>query len=383
MSPQVIRLTAADFDEAMEFLNGVFGEHRPHNFATLLPAIYQATDEHMAANHAVREDGQLCAVVGLFPIDWQVGDHLLKVGGIGGVSTHRSVRGKGYMSLLMSHCVEHMRAEGFHLSWLGGQRQRYGYHGYEKCGPSPAVSLTPANLRHALPVMVDLRFEPLGDDDAAHLAAAVRLHEAQPVHCRRPLAHFARYLRSWYHVPHVALDAGGDMVGYLVADEEGSSVYELLADDDDMALQVAGAWVQTHETTRFTLPPTADGLLRRLGALGEGVSLGSSGNWQIFDWAATVEALLRVRAAGGILADGEVALGIEGYGALRIRVRDAQPVCTRDEEAAAAVTWTPSTVMRVLFGPLAPTQVTDIPAAAAALQAWCPLPLGWPRQDGV
>ncbi len=139
MSLDVVQLAGADFDEAMEFLNGVFGEHRPHDFATLLPSIYQPSDEHMACNHALREDGRIRAVVGLFPIDWQVGDRLLKVGGIGGVSTHPGVRGKGYMGILMRHCVERMKAEGFHLSWLGGQRQRYGYFGYEKCGQAVSV----------------------------------------------------------------------------------------------------------------------------------------------------------------------------------------------------------------------------------------------------
>ena len=39
--------------------------------------------------------------------------------------------------------------------------------------------------------------------------------------------------------------------------------------------------------------------------------------------------------------------------------------------------------MRALFGPLAPDQVTVVPPALAALRAWCPLPLGWLRQDGV
>jgi len=97
MKVEVVQLTAADWEEGLTFLNGVFGEHRPHDFATLLPSIYQPTEEFMACNHAVREDGNIRAVVGLFPIDWQVGDTRLKVGGIGGVSTHESVRGKGYM----------------------------------------------------------------------------------------------------------------------------------------------------------------------------------------------------------------------------------------------------------------------------------------------
>ena len=50
---------------------------------------------------------------------------MLKMGGICGVSTHAAHRIKVYMSLLMNHCVQYMKDRGFHLSYLGGQRQRY------------------------------------------------------------------------------------------------------------------------------------------------------------------------------------------------------------------------------------------------------------------
>lgn len=385
MSVDVIRLTAADWDEGLAFLNEVFGEHHPHDFATLLPSIYQPTDEFMSWNHAVREGGRIRAVVGLFPIDWQVGDVVLKVGGIGGVSTHRSVRGKGYMKVLMAHCAARMKAEGFHLSWLGGQRQRYGYFGYEKCGPAPAVTLGPANVRHAFGTEASIRFEPLAAGDAQRLEAARRLHDAQPVRCRRAAATFHRFLVSWYHKPYAALDAGGAMVGYLVANDAADTVYELLARDADAALDVARSWVQRRDPpgpVRFELPPTDYALLRRLGAIGESALVSHSGNWQLYDWAVTVQALLRASAAGGALADGEVRLGIEGYGTLCLRVGGGEPACARTDDSPA-VTWHPFTAMRVLFGPLPPAAVSDIPRAAAPLRSWCPLPLAWPRQDGV
>jgi predicted N-acetyltransferase YhbS len=379
----VVQLTAAEWEEGLAFLNEVFGEHRPHDFASLLPSIYQPTDEFMACNHAVREKGVIRAIVGLFPIDWQVGETTLRVGGIGGVSTHGSVRGKGYMKQLMTHCVQRMQDEGMHLSWLGGQRQRYGYFGYEKCGQALSVSLTPANVRHTFGDVAPLAFEPLTADDSGRIDTARRLHDAQLVHCRRGGSDvFPRFLASWYHKPHAALE-NGRMVGYLVADEEGGNVVELLARDPETALAMARSWVQSRQSgARFDIPPTRYALARRLGALGEGLSVSTSGNWQIYDWAAVVGALLRVRLVGGQLADGEVAIGIEGYGALRICVDGDQVECERTD-IPPAVTWSPSVAMRVFFGPHPAFAVAALPAAAAPLLAWCPLPLGWPRQDGV
>ena len=377
----VVQLTGADFDEAIAFLDGVFGEHRPHDFATLLPSIYQPSDELMSCNHALRVDGRIRAIVGLFPIDWQVGGRLLKVGGIGGVSTHHSDRGKGYMGVLMRHCVERMKAEGFHLSWLGGQRQRYGYFGYEKCGQTISVDLGPANLRHACPAPAELRFEALEPGHSDRLEQAWRMHQAQRVHCRRRKPWFHRYLRAWYNRPHAALDASGEIAGYLVASPDGGQVVELIGRDEETALAMAPAWVQARDagSVRFSLPPERWSLVRRLAAVGESVSVASSGNWQVFDWAATVEALMGVCDS---LPEGEADVGIEGYGTLRMRVRDGRPECLLDD-AASGVTWDPATAMRALFGPLAADLVTTVPPELAALRGWCPLPLGWLRPDGV
>ena len=382
MSVDVVQLSAAEFEEGMDFLNEVFGEHRPHNFATLLPAIYQPTDELMACNRAVRVDGVIKAIVGLFPKQWHVGDTVLKVGGIGGVSTHKSARGAGYMSLLMTHCVQVMRDEGHHLSWLGGQRQRYGYFGYEKCGTTVELNLTPDNLRHALPE-TDIRFQSMGPDDTESLQFAHRLHQAQPSHCERSADMFYRNLISWYHEPHLARNADGDPVAYLVANEDGGQILELVATDDEVAQEVAGAWVrQRGQGANFVMADTATGLQRRLSALAEGVQVSPSGNWQIYDWARTVEALLRLRSQMVALSDGEVVLGIEGYGTLVIRVRDSQVDCQRTQDSAL-VTWSPFVAMRALFGPLPPEAVVEVPREVAAINGWCPLPLGWSRQDGV
>lgn len=377
----VVQLTGADFDEAIAFLDGVFGEHRPHDFATLLPSIYQPCDELMSCNHALRVDGRIRAIVGLFPIDWQVGGRRLKVGGIGGVSTHPGDRGKGYMGVLMRHCVERMKAEGFHLSWLGGQRQRYGYFGYEKCGQTVSVDLGPANVRHALPAPAGLRFEALEPGHSGRLEQAWEMHQAQRVHCRRRKPWFHRYLRAWYNRPHAALDASGEMTGYLVATPDAGQVVELVGRDEETALAMAPAWVQARDagSVRFSLPPERQGLVRRLAAVGESVSVASSGNWQIYDWAATVEALMGVCDS---LPEGDTAIGIEGYGTLRMRVRDGRPEC-RLEDAAGGVTWDPATAMRALFGPLTADLVTAVPPALGALRGWCPLPLGWLRPDGV
>ena len=278
-----------------------------------------------------------------------------------------------------------MKEQGCHMSYLGGQRQRYGYTGYEKCGLKLQLPVDKRNLKHVFNTPSSLRFEPIDTDDADRIAAARELHDAQPVRHLRDPAHFGRFLVSWYNKPFAALDEQGAMVGYLVATSDGANVYELLANNTDTAVDIARAWVEAdaaREGATFELAPWQYDLVRRLAAIGESPEVHDARNWQIFDWAATVEALMKVAATGGALDDGEVLLGIEEYGTLRIRVVGGEPQARRVDDTAA-VTWHPFTAMRVLFGPFPPTAVTAIPREVAALQAWCPLPLSWPIQDAV
>ncbi len=382
MSVDVVQLTGAEFDEGMAFLNEVFGEHRPHDFARLLPSIYQPTDKQMSCNHAVRIDGQIRAIVGLFPMQWHVGDTVLTVGGIGGVSTHSSVRGAGYMKLLMNHCVRVMGEQAYDLSWLGGQRQRYGYFGYEVCGTLSHFSLSPTNVRHALPE-TQITFTPIESDDETSLSIVRRLHDGQTIHCRRDHDTFHRFLVVGYRRPFLASDEQGNPLGYLVADEKGGAVAELVAENDHHLQAIAGAWVRHHGSgVSFSALPASTSLIRQLGALSEGVRISSSGNWQIFDWSTTIQALLRVRAASTPLPDGKVALGIQGYGTLEIDVTSGSVECRQARETAP-VTWDAFTAMRVFFGPGLPESVVEIPKSLAALHSWCPLPLGWPSPDQV
>lgn len=383
MSEPIIQLRAADFEEAMDFLNLVFSGHAPTDFAKLLPVLYRPTEEQMACNYAIRQQGRIRAVVGLFPLQWQVGQRVMKVAGIGGVSTHPNRRGTGLMQRLMQHCVAQMKTQGYHLSWLGGQRQRYLYCGYEKCGVGLSLSLSRANLRHCFAGDPALRFEPLAAADQASLARAWELHDAQPSRARRASGDFYLHCVSWHHRPFAALDAGGRMVGYLVANAKGDLVTELVGESEEVGVEMARCWaVRGDQGINLDFNPAAAGLIRRLGQVCEGMSVHASGNWQVFAWEEVLGALLQLRQAGSPLPAGRVVVGIEGYGRLALEVEGERTCCARTDEEPAVAGEAPL-MLRLLCGPLPPSQVVLLPAGAALLEAWCPLPLFWARQDGV
>ena len=383
MSTAIARLTAADFEEAMDVLNFSFGFEHPHNFETLLPVLYHPGAEAMSWNWALREEGSIRAIVGVFPLTWKLGDATLRIAGVGGVSCHPRYRKRGFMGQLMRHCVEAMREEGYPLSWLGGQRQRYGYYGYEKCGINYQLSLAPNNVRHVFgDGDLGIEFRPLERQDRTHLQGVIGLHDAQPIRGVRPRERFYNMLLSWYHKPHIAISPDSRMIGYVVANGNGDRITEILAvNEGEPELQIAAAWVQQHGEATFDLAPS-NRLLPKLAAVCGGMSVHSSGNWQIFDWAAALDALLKAQGTLIPLIDGAVVIEIADYGKVLLEVAGGSARCIRSD-AAPALQTDAFTAMRLLFGPLPPATVLALPQAAAALEQWCPLPLFWGRQDGV
>ena len=308
MSTEIIQLQAADFEEAMDFLNLAFSVNGAHDFARLLPLLYRPTERQMNCNYAIRKKGRIRAVVGLYPLTWQVGAAQLRVAGIGGVATHANDRGTGLMRTLMPHCVAQMRAQGYHLSYLGGQRQRYLYFGYERCGLKTSYSLSRTNLKHCFAAAPDLHLVPIEADDGESIARAKALHDAQPVHCLRPLEEFYLHCLSWNSKPFAGLDGDGRMVGYLVAREGKGDVAEVHAEEDGRALDMARLWVEREGRANFSVHPLNGDLAYDLGRCCEQAELSASGNWQIFDWVAVVDALLKAQHLKVPLVEGVVVL---------------------------------------------------------------------------
>jgi predicted acetyltransferase len=384
MSSQIIQLGAGDFDEAIRFLNAVFGEYRPHDFASMLPTRYQPTDEHMSCNYAVRDGGRLAAVVGVFPIHWCVGDVTLKVAGVGGVAVHPGSRGQGYMKLLMDHAIAEMRRTGCDLSYLGGRRQRYAYFGYEVAGTTYRLSFIKDNIRHAFAGQEQaVTFKPARDDPQT-VAALKAMHDAQPLYCERPAELFYRCLQSWHRCPMLACNRDGQIVGYLTPLRDKPVLNELVARDAETAAQIVRAWVQQASAGVEVLlqaPPGA--VLRRLNGFAEHMRIEAGGNWQIFNWVRVVDALLKARHTAGPLAHGSLVLGIEGAASAISLTVDSDGAHCRATDRDPDLSLDPLTATRLLFGPGPTSAVLPLPQSASILAAWCPLPLGFSHQDHV
>ena len=190
--------TASEKDEIIDFINYVFSQAKfPHDFRVLTPKSYGDNAKELGAVHYLAKcDGKIKALVATRIIDVNVGGKTLRYGLIGNVSVHPYSRGEGHMKHLMAMAKDDAKERGVDVLVLGGQRQRYGYFGYELGGTVYSYTVTKTNLRHCL-----------GDTDTSCVTFATleekdvffakSLYERNVFHAIRPEDEFVDIVHTW------------------------------------------------------------------------------------------------------------------------------------------------------------------------------------------
>jgi hypothetical protein len=194
-------------------------------------------------------------------------------------------------------------------------------------------------------------------------------------------------LCSKHAAPYLAL-RNGMPIGYLSAKTEGlrvgrsvdgKTILEMRTTEEADFIPVLCAWQRrVADTVTLSLPPHKPGLIAQLSAGAENVTLATPSRFKIRNFAGIANALMRLLPVES-LPHGEVVLGIEGYGNLKLAVSESGAACALTD-APAEVTVDRARAARVLFG--------HLPAAAEGvthplLRAWLPLPMSWDTQDLV
>lgn len=141
-SPRFARLD--EFAEVMHFIDRVFrpGQRGRRIVQGQYPHLYQPDEQHMRRHLILRDEGKIVGQLAIHPLQLRVGTLRLKAGGIGTVATDPERRGEGIMGVLLRRAVEEMERRRYDLSILGGDRQRYGWFGWENAGIRTVYTLS-------------------------------------------------------------------------------------------------------------------------------------------------------------------------------------------------------------------------------------------------
>ena len=142
---EIKKCTPAVYPEFLDALNDSFGYDRgwfQREWSHCTPPPGIATTQEIERHYICEIDGKIAGGLGAYPMDWvvttarivgttKVEQRTVSAYGIGQVCCLPEFRNRGVMSALMKAAEEDMRSAARPVGYLGGDRRRYGYFGYD------------------------------------------------------------------------------------------------------------------------------------------------------------------------------------------------------------------------------------------------------------
>lgn len=374
------RCKKEDTKQLLEVLDEVFfsednktAEH-PIHFLELLPKLYKDKYDPAYNNFIIAEDGVIKSAVGLYPFRMKVCGAELKVGGIGNVAVTKDSRKKGYMVKTLNMCLNQMKADGTDVSILGGDRQRYGYFGYEPFGLNYNFSISRRSMSHTKGADYKTPFRavkltPADTDDLAKIKA---LGERNGIYAERPMDSIFDILCSWRNEPY-SVYLNDEFKGYFSKEKYGGGVSEVFAVDvNDLqdiflcALDVTGS-----DGLDIDAAPYDTQVCDYMAKICRGSDFNHSERVNVLNYRHFIEVMLSAKAARLNLGSGSLVLFIHGCRQdekIRITV-DGKKVTVEDTQDSPDFEFSHLDAMRFI-GSIYSRHRDEVPAFA---QNWFPL----------
>lgn len=372
------RGTKADEKQLIGMLDDVFfgddtSEHKP-DFMSLLPKLYKDKYNPGYNNVIVKEGSEIKAAVGCYPHEVVAAGRKLKVMGIGNVAVAKDSRRKGYMIDLMNMALDIMKEGDYDYSLLGGQRQRYGYFGYEPAGYSHGFTTDRGNIRRLLgaDAKSGCTVKEVTEADTETIRRIKAIHESAAVYSVRSEEMTVDILKSWRNVPYAVFE-GEEFKGYFIASLYGKEVCELKAEkaEDTLKLILSAMEFCEKEQIHFCLPVFDGERCDYMAKICENSAVYNTDMVNVFNYRRFIEAFLAVKAARVNLCGGTLNMLIHGYKAdesLAVTV-DGKNVTVCETDAKPDIELGHNDAIRFLTG-LFSKERFDVPAFA---QSWFPL----------
>ncbi|MBP3646651.1 MAG: GNAT family N-acetyltransferase [Clostridia bacterium] len=334
--------TPGDMPDLIDCIDLVFSHvGTPHDFEEILPKCYGKGRDFSSVHAIAVGDGRVRGVLGSYPVTQVMAGETLHAGYLGSMAVHRHERGSGVMKKLVQMQLDRAAETGLDMLLLGGQRQRYEYHGFYHCGCHYRYYVSAPTVRHGLrDVEPALDFEKL-TEDSAHVSAALEMYNHQPVSGARTMDDFVPACRSYWSEPWIILE-NGKPVGYLVSSKNGDSVSELVMADDSLLPQAVKSWWVKRGLSKLHIAaaPYCVSLNRFLASFAEGYSTGHDSMMvRLYKPDRVIRAYMKLKNSLEPLADGVLKMKLADHPTLKIQVAGGEvTVEPTDEEADLTLT---------------------------------------------
>ncbi len=308
-----------DEKELLEVLDDVFfsddEDETKRCFLELLPKLYKEQYNPGFNNVIIKEDGAIKAAIGCFPLDVTAAGRKLRVMGIGNVAVAKDSRRKGYMVELMNLALDIMKDEDFDYSLLGGQRQRYGYFGYEPTGSVQRFTINKGNIAKIKGDDYKTAFtsREITENDVDIIDKIVGLYKSLPYYMDRNRENCLDVLRSWRSVPYAAFE-NGEFKGYFTVEKFGG-LQEIKAVnvEDTIDVILCAMDVIGTDSVSFSAPVFDTDICDYMIRYGCGASICIADMINIFNFGKFIEAFLAIKAQRMNLCSGTLNVLIHGF----------------------------------------------------------------------
>jgi len=210
---------ASEYDETVALINEIFRKDTGQDYSTDYPLVVGRS--RLEFMRVVKTDGKVVAHVALSPPRQVVAlDDRFTIGIISATVTHPDYRRRGFATRCLQDCIRLADAEGWALTvlWTGVQNfsfyRRSDYEPVASQGWMYRLGAEDAGLFRAGPY----RVVPLDPSDTRHLAAVMRIHDAEPYRVARSPEEY-RVLFSLPRIPTFLATAGSEVSAYLTFGE--------------------------------------------------------------------------------------------------------------------------------------------------------------------
>ena len=306
------KATAKDYEDLVDFGNYVFSHaHGPLDSPSLVPKLYKR-ERFVPENHyVVWEGGRVKANIGAYPMTYRVCGETVKTFGIGWVAVHPYSRSKGYMKLLMNEIDADMRSMGMELGCLGGQRQRYEYFGFAKCGAQFVFSFNKVNIRHAFGSRYasGIVIKEVTEGDGAELDWIHRAHCGKEAYVERPRPELHEIMSSWRNRT-LAVYKGDEMIGYLGVSNDYSFIQESCVKDLSLTNEIIGLYLAQYDIggVRIKAFPHERQKIDVISRTAESYELTDSYNFNVMDYPGVIKKFAKLKASPA--PDGKVVVKV-------------------------------------------------------------------------
>lgn len=384
---EIVKLEAGDLKELLRFLNTSFrGDPDCMHFEKGLPKLWVDDDAHMGKHYAVKEDGKIIAVVGIYIFDAYIGNERHKFATVGNVATAVAHRGKGYLHRFYLLANEILEKEGVDVARLGGKRSRYERYGYEPCGSVYKSLITARNADEYIASNETRHYEfrKIEKEDTAALEKVRALYERNDIRANRgeTLQEFYLSAIAWDMTIWGAYD-NGDFAGYILTPPEMTWSPEAAAVKSEAFVGMVSRFLQFSgkDQIEVRVAPYQLEEIRSLQAVGETSRVDVPSHFKILNRQKLTEALLKLGNSLTPYPDGEVVIGVEREGNYLISVADGVPACAKTNKPAD-VNLGYLEAARFMYGPMPPQFTAALPKEKAGfLSSIFPLPFYWNYQD--